>query len=321
VDHARAIGEDVVTGLRLITAGMCIALAVACGPGDPPAATAPSRSGKACGGSLDDKKVLRIGVQTEQPGIGEIVDGDRNRKGRRGFDIDVATYIAEKLDAEIDWRDAFPPDRERLLQECEVDLVVASYTISRNRMEKVSFAGPYVIYGQDIMVRASDATTITGLDDLADKKVCVADNSTSAVRLVQEFGKAWDVPEHIVRMASSRHCVTAPLDDTVDAVSTGNLILAGYVAEQPGRLHLVDRPFTVDNVGVGLPRGNCRDVEEVNDILQEMIDDGTWEKKAREHFGSPTERALADLIIKNKPTPGVLAESWLIPRTDQPAVC
>jgi glutamate transport system substrate-binding protein len=258
------------------------------------------------GESLADKTTLTIGVKVDQPGIGVIVDG--NPENRKGFDIDVANYVAEGLGAKVEWYDVSPRTREAVLENGDVDLVIAGYTVSANRQEKVAFAGPYLIVGQDIVVRISDAATVTGLGSLEDKKVCTTINSTSAERLVQEFGKAWDVPEHMVTMESIRQCINELLAGKVDAVSTDNIILAGYVDEQPDRLHLVGRPFTDDNIGVGLAKGNARDVSRINEILQEMIDDGTWAKSVEDHFGSS-----ADSIIKNQPKPGEWKPSWLIP--------
>jgi glutamate transport system substrate-binding protein len=250
---------------------------------------------------------LTIGVKVDQPGIGEIVDG--NPQNRRGFDIDVATYVARGLGAQhIEWSDIFTRTRELVLQNGDVDMVVALYTITVNRLEKVSFAGPYFIVGQDIMIRASDAAVITGLDSLKDRKVCSGINTTSSERLVQEFGKTWDVPAHLVELESIRQCVNELLAGKVDAVSTDNMILAGYAAEQPDRLRLVGRPFTADSIGIGLAKGDTQDISLINKILQKMIDDGTWAASVRKNFGT-----MADLILKHPPTPGHIETSSTAP--------
>jgi glutamate transport system substrate-binding protein len=250
---------------------------------------------------------LRIAVLIDNPGLGEIVNGNPNE--RRGFEIDVANYIASGLKVRhIEWHDVFPADRVKVLENGEVDMVIAAFAISANRMDKISFAGPYIISGQDIVIRSSDAASITGLDSLKGKKVCVILNSTSAERLVQEFGKEWDIPEHIIRLESPRQCITELLAGKVDAVSSGNMILAGYVAKQPDRLLMVNRPFTVDNVGIGLASSDAQEAVLINRILKDMIDDGTWAKSINEHFGR-----VAELFLANPPVPGQLKPSWSIP--------
>jgi glutamate transport system substrate-binding protein len=198
-----------------------------------------------------------------------------------------------------------------VLEGGEVDMVIAALAISANRLDRISFAGPYILSGQDIVVRPADAAAITGLSSLRNKRVCTALNSTSAERLVQEFGKKWDVPEHLVRLESIRRCIVELLGNRVDAVSSGNMIMAGYVARQPDLLHLVNNPFTVDNVGVGLAKssaGDAGDIAAINRILQKMIDDGTWAASVRANFGSS-----ADLFLAHPPVPGRLQPSWSIP--------
>ena len=294
----------IVTGFRIITVGVCIAFVAACVTGQPTGTTSPTPPQAT--GRLASKDSLRIGVRVDNPGLGEIVDGDPNK--RKGFEIDIANYVAHGLGVRhIEWHDVFPADRVKVLEKGEVDMVIAAFAISANRMDRVSFAGPYIISGQDILIRPSDNTSITGLSSLKEKKVCVTLNSTSAERLVQEFGKSWDVPEHIIRLESVRQCIAKLLDGVVDAVSSGNMILAGYVAARPDRLLLVNHPFTVDNVGIGLA-GDTQEAVLINEILKRMINDGTWARSIKENFGRN-----ADLFLTNPPVPGQLKPSWSIP--------
>jgi glutamate transport system substrate-binding protein len=112
-----------------------------------------------------------------------------------------------------------------------------------------------------------------------------------------------------MQLESVRQCIANLLDGTVDAVSSGNIILAGYVATQPDRLLMVNRPFTVDNVGIGLASSDAREVPVINKVLKNMVDDGTWARSIKEHFGRG-----ADLFLVNPPVPGQLKPSWSIPK-------
>ncbi|WP_239406138.1 transporter substrate-binding domain-containing protein [Frankia sp. Cj3] len=290
---------------RLVIAGTCILAAVACGVSQPDSATPPTPSPES--GDLTHKDTLRVGVRIDNPGLGEIVNGDPNN--RQGFEIDVVKYIASRLGAKhIEWHDVFPAERAKVLESGEVDIVVAAFAISANRMDQVSFAGPYIMSGQDILIRSSDADSITGLASLNTKKVCVTLNSTSAERLVQEFGKKWNTTDHIISLPTIRECIAKLLDGGVDAVSSGNMILVGYAAANPARLLMVGHPFTVDNVGIGLASSNSRSIPAINAALKQMVDDGTWAKSIREHFGQ-----AAGLFLANPPVPGRLSPSWSIP--------
>lgn len=241
---------------------------------------------------LTGKKRISIAVKIDQPGIGEIVD-----YRRRGIDIDVANYIAGRLGAEPVWHDVTSEDREKLIESGQADLVIASYSMNERRLDKIAFAGPYLIAGQDILIDRSDADTITGEESLRDKRVCGVGNSASTERLVTFFGKAWDTPRNLIRRNGYGQCVSELLAGRVDAVSTDNSLLAGYVAEHPDRLRLVGRPFSTEEYGIGLPKDATEDVARINAILRQMIDDGTWARSIETHLGrsaAPFLQAVPD---------------------------
>ncbi len=67
-----------------------------------------------------------------------------------GFDVDVAKYVAKKLgysEDEIVWKEAPSKQREAMLQNGDVDFIVATYSITDERKKVVSFAGPYFVAG------------------------------------------------------------------------------------------------------------------------------------------------------------------------------
>ena len=66
--------------------------------------------------------------------------------------------------------------------------MVATYSITDARKEKVSFAGPYFIAGQDLLIRADDMT-ISGPDALDGKKLCSVTGSTSAQKVKDKYAR------------------------------------------------------------------------------------------------------------------------------------
>ena len=137
-----------------------------------------------CGGDSGDKIV--IGTKFDQPGLGL-----RNPDGSMsGFDVDVARYIANELgypEDKIEWKEAPSAQRENLIQNGQVDFIVATYSITDARKEKVDFAGPYLITGQSLLVRADD-DEITGEASLQNnKKLCSVAGSTAAQRIKDKY--------------------------------------------------------------------------------------------------------------------------------------
>ena len=216
---------------------------------------------------------IRIGIKYDQPGLG-LKEGDTFS----GFDVDVARYVANALgydDDHIDWVESISAQRETLIQNGSVDLIFATYSITDARKEQISFGGPYFIAGQDFLVSA-DNTSITGPDDIGSSILCSVEGSISAERIRDEYSS--EVQLYPAQTYSE--CVELLSAGSVDAVSTDDIILAGFAAQPQyeGQFKIVGNPFTEEKYGVGLAKGNTELCEAVNDALTTMFDDGSWEK-------------------------------------------
>lgn len=242
-----------------------LALAVGCGSKD-------------TSGMIVGKKTLKIGVKEDQPGLGfKGTDGKY-----AGFDIEIAKLVANQLgvsENNIQFVTTVSANREPFLQQGRVDMVVASYTITDDRKKKVSFAGPYYVAGQDLLVKASN-TDITGPDSLTNKKVCSVSGSTPAMRLQTDYPKA-----QLQQFDSYSKCVAALLGGSVDAVSTDDIILAGYAAQYAGQLKVVGKPFSKEPYGIGLALNDSKGRNAVNDALQKIFTDGSYQQAWNKTLG------------------------------------
>ena len=243
-------------------------------------------SSAACGGADDgtlegraDDGSLTIGIRFDQPGLAQ-----RRLDGKFvGFDVDVAKYVAAQLGVEekdITWKEARSADREKLITEGAVDFVVATYSITDKRKEQVAFAGPYFQTGQGLLVRFGD-TGITDPAHLDGKRLCSVTGSTSAQKVKDQFAN--DV--ELVEYGQYSDCVTALLAAKVDAVTTDEVILAGYVAENPELLKLVGEPFTTERYGVGLRKEDGKGRADVNAALEKMVSTGEWRAALERNIG------------------------------------
>ena len=216
-----------------------------------------------------DKKLV-IGVKADQPGLGlRTPDGTFT-----GFDIDVAKYVAKELgvdEKDITFKEAVSANREAFLQQGQVDMVVATYSINDARKQKVSFAGPYLVAGQALLVR-KDNKNITGPQSLNGKKLCSVAGSTSAQLIKDKYAKDVQLQEERTYSA----CVDRVLSGQLDAVTTDNSILYGYAAQHPGKLRVVGSPFSQEKYGIGLKKDDKKGREAVNDALAKMVSDGSW---------------------------------------------
>jgi glutamate transport system substrate-binding protein len=236
---------------------------------------------------------LKVGIKFDQPGLGL-------KKGSEysGFDVDVAKYVAKELGtdaADITWVQAPSAQRETLISTGQVDMVVATYSITDARKEKVSFAGPYFIAGQDLLVRADD-TSITGPDTLAGKKLCSVTGSTSAQKVKDTYP---DV--QLQEFATYSECLPALANKGVDALTTDDTILAGFASqpEYAGKFKVVGKPFSEEKYGIGLKKGDTATCEKVNAAITKMISDGSWQKAIDANLGPAGYKPGAG----NPPTP------------------
>ena len=214
---------------------------------------------------------LRIGISFDQPGLG-LKDGDTYS----GFDVDTATYVAKSLGVtpdKITWIEADPGNRESLITSGAVDLVLSTYSITDERKQEVDFAGPYFEAHQDLLVRRN-AEEIKGPETLTGRVLCSVPGTTSAALVKEKFKGNIELKEY----SKFSDCVAALDRSEVDAVTTDDVILAGFAAEPKykGKLKVVGKGFSDELYGVGIKKGDTDLVEKVNTALTAYIADGSW---------------------------------------------
>ena len=219
---------------------------------------------------LSEAGAITVGTKYDQPGFGLL-----NPDGvPEGFDVEIAKIVAGELGIapeDITWTETVSANREPFIQNGQVDMVVATYTINDTRKQVVDFAGPYYVAGQDIMVAAGNPEGIAGPDDLAGKTVCSVEGSTPAQNIRDNYPEATLVTYDVYSK-----CADDLANGNVQAVTTDNVILTGLVAGNPEGFELVGNPFTEEPYGIGLPLGDTEFRNFVNDVLEESYEDGRW---------------------------------------------
>ena len=236
---------------------------------------------------------LTIGISFDQPGLG-LKDGDTYT----GFDVDTATYVAKSLgvpEENITWIEADPGNRESLITSGAVDLVFSTYSITDERKQMVDFAGPYFVAHQDLLVRRNEEE-ITGPETLDNRVLCSVAGTTSAAQVKEKFKGTIDLREY----SKFSDCVAALDRSEVDAVTTDDVILAGFAAEPKyrGELKVVGKGFSDELYGVGIKKGDSGMVEKVNAALKQYIADGSWKASLDKTVGPSATRS------PSPPTPG-----------------
>ncbi|HTF46122.1 MAG TPA: glutamate ABC transporter substrate-binding protein [Pseudonocardia sp.] len=239
-----------------------------------PAAANVQVAGSPTFAAMQQRGRVVVGVKDDQPGLGY---KDATTNQFTGFDIEVARLVASQLGYaadKIDYKTVPSAAREDAISRGDVDYYVGTYTINDNRKQRVSFAGPYFVAGQGLLVRKDDSA-ITSKDTLKGKKVCSVTGSTPIQRVQQQ---QLTEPENIVQFQTYSQCVDQLLNSQVDVVTTDDAILKGYAAQNPDKLKVVGDTFSTEPYGIGLNKDDSALRGKINDVLQASFDNGTWQK-------------------------------------------
>jgi glutamate transport system substrate-binding protein len=208
---------------------------------------------------------IKVGTKYDQPGFGlKGLDGKLS-----GFDVEVAKIIAGAMGLtadDIEWVESPSKVREEVIEKNNVDLVAATYTINDKRKERITFAGPYYVAGQQLMVK-SDNTKITGPADLKanpDQKVCSVTGSTPAEQIKTYLAS----PDQLVLFDVYDKCADALRTNQVQVVTTDNVILLGFVAKSDKAFKLVGEQFTKEPYGIGIKKADVKFCEFINTTLK-----------------------------------------------------
>jgi glutamate transport system substrate-binding protein len=238
--------------IRRVLAGLCVLAAVplaACGEEEE---------------SILDEETLRIGVRSDLPLLSEEVDGEFF-----GYEIDVAKFIAAELGKDVKFMTIDLDERETRLLADDIDLAIATYSITQERKQRVAFAGPYVIDHFDLLVR-EDNDEIDALEDLDGRTVCEVEGSNAIDRLTEEHGIDADVRS----VESYKQCMGMVGTGEIDAIATDELGLADLALNAGFEAKLVGAQFSQERIGVGMRPGDAAGCEAINRAITKMYSDG-----------------------------------------------
>ena len=193
----------------------------------------------------------------------------------RGFDAGLAQLLTRYIlgdGAKYRFTQVTSSTREQVLINDQVDMVLATYSITPARAEKISFAGPYYTSQAGVLVKSNNKA-IQSYNDLAGKKAATQAGSTGPAILAQFAPKAV-----VQEFQTHQEALDALRQGRVDAYVTDYTLLLNVLSLGTGDAHLAGAPFgPQDPYGVGLPKGSDG-VAFVDAFLKKIEADGTWAK-------------------------------------------
>jgi ABC-type amino acid transport substrate-binding protein len=193
----------------------------------------------------------------------------------RGFDAGLAQLLTRYIlgdAAKYQFTQVTSSTREQVLINDQVDMVLATYSVTAARAEKISFAGPYYTSQAGVLVKSNN-NAIQSYNDLAGKKTATQAGSTGPAILAQFAPRAT-----VQEFQTHQEAVDALRQGRVDAYVTDYTLLLNTLSLGTGDARLAGAPFgPEDTYGVGLPKGSDG-VAFVNAFLKKIEADGTWAK-------------------------------------------
>jgi len=236
--------------------------------GEEPAAEEPAAELPADVQAIKDAGVLRVGVKSDVPNFGlqDAATGEFE-----GLEIDLAYRLAERIGLTADdvvFEPVTAKTRGPLLDNGQLDVVIATFTIKPERLEQWNFSQPY--YQDEVGLLVKKDSGIKSLADLDGKTIGVAQGATTR-DAVQAEADAAGITVNFLEFATYPEINAALESGRVDAFSVDKSILSGYVTDDSV---ILPDGFSPQDYGIASKLGTDGLTQFINDMLDEMEANG-----------------------------------------------
>ena len=230
--------------------------------------------------ALDDvmkNKVLRVGIPTDFPPYG-FVNTDLKPQG---LDVDMGTYIGDKLGVKTELVAVSSANRIPYLQTKKVDIVISTLGKNAEREKVIDFAAAYSPFYQAVF--SSKKVAIKNAADLAGKSIGVTRGAIEDMELTKIAPNGTDIK----RFEDNNATVSAFVSGQTQVVATGASVAGNMMAKNPTldaeyKFTLKDSP---NFIGVG--KGEDALKAKVNAIVAAAKTAGDLDKMAMKWLGRP----------------------------------
>lgn len=197
-----------------------------------------------------------------------------------GFDIDIAKIVAKELGVQIEFQNYAFSGLIPALQSNKIDMVIAGMTITDKRKEVVDFSDTYFVSGQALLVNKK-IPNVKSIQDL-DKKdyvIAVSMGTTADQTASQVFKNAT-----VKKFEGSALAGLELISGKAAAVVHETPWVAIYHRMNPDTTYPILEPFTTENLGIAVPKGNPELVTWLNAFLKKYKDSADYKKTYRYWF-------------------------------------
>ena len=218
---------------------------------------------------IQNSGVLKVGVKQDVPNFGyyRAETGDYE-----GMEIDIARKIAKSLGVKVEFTAVTAQTREAVIDNGQVDIVIATYTITPERQASYNFSDPY--YTDEIGFLVNKSSKISTIKDLNGLTIGVAQGATTKAA-IEEYGKAHDLSFKFVQLGSYPELAISLYAKRIQAFSVDKSILSGY---QSKKTEILDGGFNTQLYGIATKKSNTEVNDYINSLISTWKEDGSLQK-------------------------------------------
>ncbi|HHX14028.1 MAG TPA: amino acid ABC transporter substrate-binding protein [Clostridiales bacterium] len=230
--------------------------------------------------AIQDKGVLVLGCDDAFPPM-----GFRDPSGTIvGFDIDLATKVAEKLGVKLEVKAINWDTKEMELNSGNIDVIWNGFTITAERNEKVEFTKPYL--NNEIMLVVKAGSPIKTKADLNGKLVGYQTDSSAEIALNADQNFFTSLKEARGYDNYQNALLDMTSSDRIDAVAVDKILIEYLAAQEPDKFFIMEEALGKEYMGIGCAQGAVALREAIDNALDELFADGTVEEVSKEWFGN-----------------------------------
>ena len=213
---------------------------------------------------------VRIGVFSDKPPFGFVDEKGENQ----GYDVYLAKRIAKDLlgdENKVEYVLVEAANREEYLESNKVDIILANFTVTPERKEKVDFANPYMKVALGVV--SSDGSPIKSVEELKGKKLLVNKGTTAESYFTKNHP---DI--ELIKYEQNTETFAALTDGREDALAHDNTLLFAWAKENPGYTTYITSLGDEDTIAPAVKKGDTELLEWVNKEIDTLTSEGFFKE-------------------------------------------
>ncbi|WP_019639949.1 cysteine ABC transporter substrate-binding protein [Paenibacillus fonticola] len=234
---------------------------------------------------------IKIGVFADKPPFGYVDEHGENQ----GFDVYIAKRFAKDLlgdEGKVEFVLVDAASRVAYLESNKVDIIMANFTVTEERQEKVDFAHPYMKLSFGIV--SPDSAPITSIDQLKEggKKLIVAKGTTAETYFTKNHP---DI--ELLKFDQYTEIFAALKDGRGAAIANDNTELIAWAKSNPGFTVTIPAFGGQDTIAPAVAKGNKELLDWINNELAALGEEQFIHQAYQETLNSVYGEGFAEELV------------------------